>query len=182
MFWIILGIILIFGIAFVLIYNSLIGAKNRVENAWSQILVQTKRRYDLIPNLVETVKGYAKHEKEIFTEVAKCRENLMKAQSSPKELAKANADLSSVLKSVFAIAENYPNLRASENFKALQEELAATETKIAYARQYYNDAVLMYNNAIQQFPGNLFAGFMGLKQKEYYEVPVEETKAVKVKF
>lgn len=165
----------------VLVYNGLIGKKNRIENAWSQIDVQLKRRYDLIPNLVESVKGYAKHEKAVFENVTKARSALMSAQSVG-EKAKADGILTGALKSLFAVAENYPQLRANENFKMLQEELSNTENKIAYSRQFYNDSVLEYNTAIQTIPTNIIAGMFNFTAREFFKTEGGERENVKVKF
>ncbi len=174
----IIGIIIIY---IIIVYNSLIVLRNRIKNAWAQVDVQTKKRYDLVPNLVETVKGYAKHEKTVFEDVTKARTAIMKA-TSVKEKAQAENMLTGALKSLFAVAENYPNLKASQNFLQLQEELSGIENKIAYARQFYNDSVLAFNNAIQKFPANLVAGMFGFKQEDYFETEEEERKNVKVKF
>jgi len=181
-FWGIIGFIVLIALIFILIYNGLVGLKKRVENAWSQIDVQLKRRYDLIPNLVETVKGYAKHEKTVFENVTKARARMAQA-TTVGEKAGAENFLTSALKSLFAVAENYPRLRANENFLALQEELAGTENKIAYARQFYNDSVMQLNTTIHQFPSNIIASTFGFKEQEFFEVesPAEK-KAVKVKF
>lgn len=179
--WIILGIIALVLIAIVLIYNGLVTSRNRVDNAWSQIDVQLKRRYDLIPNLVESVKGYMAHERGVLEEVTKARASMAGARS-PKESAKANDMLTGALKSLFAVAENYPELKASQNFMMLQEELSGTESKIAYARQFYNDSVLDLNVKTQSFPSNVIAGMFGFKMREYFEVPEAEKAAVKVKF
>ncbi|MBI4452547.1 LemA family protein [Candidatus Woesearchaeota archaeon] len=154
--------------------------KNRVENAWSQIDVQLKRRYDLIPNLVNTVKGYMKHEKGTLTELTKMRSQLVSGSMTQK--AKASDAISNALKTLFAVAENYPKLQASENFKMLQEELAGTESKIAYARQFYNDNVMSLNNKIQQFPSNAIANMMGFKEREFFKTEEAEKKPVKVEF
>jgi LemA protein len=162
-------------------YNSLVVKRNRVKNGWSQIDVQLKRRIDLIPNLVETVKGYAAHEKAIFERIAEARSLAINAKG-PAESAKANNALTDTLKTLFAVAENYPNLKANENFLKLQEELSATENKIAFSRQFYNDVVMDYNNATQMFPSNIFAGMFGFKQAEFYNVPEAEREAPKVKF
>ncbi|MFN7991575.1 MAG: LemA family protein [Candidatus Micrarchaeia archaeon] len=164
----------------VMTYNRLITLRNRVENAWAQIDVQLKRRYDLIPNLVETVKGYAKHEKETFENVTKYRAQIV--TGSVEERAQANNMLSQALKSLFAVAENYPQLKANENFKMLQEELAGTENKVAYIRTAYNDSVLEYGNALQMFPSNILANMFGFKPKAYFEAPAAERENVKVKF
>jgi len=165
----------------IVVYNSLIVLRNRINNAWAQINVQTKKRYDLVPNLVEIVKGYAKHEKSIFIEVTKARTAVMKA-SDVKSKVKAENMLSGALKSLFAVAENYPNLKASQNFMQLQEELSGIENKIAYARQFYNDSVLEFNNKIQVFPANLIAGMFNFTQKPYFEVEEAARKNVKVSF
>ncbi|HII39246.1 TPA: LemA family protein [Candidatus Micrarchaeota archaeon] len=179
--WILLIVILVILAAFVLIYNGLITIKTRVDNAWSQIDVQLKRRADLIPNLVETVKGYAKHEKTVFENVTKARSALMGAKTVA-EKGEASNQLTSTLKTLFAVAENYPTLRATENFKQLQEELSGTESKIAYSRQFYNDSVMEYNQKIQQIPTNFVAGMLAYKQREYFQATEEEKKAVKVNF
>ena len=163
------------------IYNTLVVKRNRVKNGWSQIDVQLKRRIDLIPNLVETVKGYAAHEKEIFERIAEARSLAINAKG-PAESAKANGMLSDTLKTLFAVVENYPNLKANENFLKLQEELSGTENKIAFARQFYNDVVMDYNNSTQMFPSSIFAGMFGFKQAEFYNVPEAEREAPKVKF
>ncbi len=178
---IILGVIGLVILAVILIYNRLIVLRNRVKNAWSQIDVQLRKRYDLVPNLVETVKGYAKHERAVFKEVTEARAALMKAKTVADK-AKANNQLTAALKTLFAVAENYPNLKANENFKLLQEQLQGIEDKIAYARQFYNDSVLEYNNALQVFPNNIIANIFGFKQEEYFETEGEARKPVRVKF
>ncbi|MFH0884912.1 MAG: LemA family protein [Candidatus Micrarchaeota archaeon] len=164
----------------VMTYNRLVTLRNRVDNAWAQIDVQLKRRYDLIPNLIETVKGYMKHEKTTLENITKYRAAIM--TGSVEERAKANNMLSQTLKSLFAVAENYPKLEASQNFKLLQEELAGTENKIAYIRTAYNDSVLEYDNAIEMFPSSVVAGMTGFKGKPYFEAPEAEKQAPKVKF
>ncbi|MCC7552231.1 LemA family protein [Candidatus Micrarchaeota archaeon] len=183
MLLIILGIIILVAlIAVVMIYNGLIVTKNRVDNAWSQIDVQLRKRYDLVPNLVDTVKGYVKHEKEVLTEITKARASLMNADTIEKK-SKADTQLTGALKTLFAVAENYPKLQANENFKLLQEQLEGIENKIAYSRQFYNDSVLDFNNKIQVFPNNLLAGMFNFTKKEYFEIGEEEArKNVKVKF
>ena len=163
------------------IYNRLVVLRNRVKNAWSQIDVQLKRRYDLIPNLVETVKGYAAHEKETLEKVIQARATAMSAQGV-KEQGEAENMLSSTLKSLFALAENYPDLKANQNFLMLQEELSGTESKIAYARQFYNDSVMTYNTSIQQFPSNLIAGAFGFAETDYFEIEEAAKEPVQVKF
>ncbi|MDO8269941.1 MAG: LemA family protein [Candidatus Levybacteria bacterium] len=180
-----IGIIIFVIIAIVayvwLTYNSLITLRERIKEALSGIDVQLKRRTDLIPNLVETVKGYAKHEKEVFENVTKARSMLMKADS-PHAKAEADNMLTGALKSLFAVAEAYPTLRASENFQHLQEELSDTENKISYSRQFYNSNVLAYNTKIQMFPSSLIANQFGFKAKEFFETEESEKKPVKVSF
>jgi len=176
----IIGLFLVALAYVVLTYNRLVGLRNRVENAWAQIDVQLKRRYDLIPNLIETVKGYMKHERKTFENVTKYRAQLV--TGSVEERAKANNMLTQTLKSLFAVAENYPKLQASENFKMLQEELAGTENKIAYIRTAYNDSVLEYDNSLEMFPSNIIAGIFRFKPSQYFEAPGVEKKAPKVKF
>ena len=165
----------------VLTYNSLVVLKNRIKEAASSIDVQLKRRADLIPNLVETVKGYAAHEKGIFENVAKARSALLSAKSM-QEKAQADNMLTSTLKSLFAVAEAYPQLKADKNFAELQRQLEDTEDKIAYARQFYNATVLEYNNKIQTFPTNLIANLFGFKEEEFFEAEEGERKKVEVKF
>jgi len=179
--WIIgiIGAVLV--LAVLVIYNSFVRLKNQIDNAWAQIDVQLKRRFDLIPNLIETVKGYTKHEKGVLEEVTKARTAFMGA-TSVKDKAKAENMLEGTLKTLFAVSENYPTLQANENFLQLQEELSGTESKIAYARQHYNDMVLDYNNKVETFPNNLLAGLFGFKEQEMYPVPEEERKNVKVQF
>ncbi len=182
--WIIIGIVVAvalgIGIWIVLIYNSFVSKRNRVNNAWSQIDVQLKRRYDLIPNLVETVQSYAKYERGVMEDVTKLRASIM--TGSPGERLKANDKLSGALKSIFAVAENYPDLKASENFKNLQEQLQETENNIANVRSAYNDYVMDYNNALQEFPGNLFAHRFGFSKAEFFETSEAEKEPVKVDF
>lgn len=173
-----IGIIVLY---FIITYNRLVSLRNQLKNAWHQVDVQLKRRYDLIPNLVETVKGYAKHEKEVFEKVTEARAKAINAQTV-KEQSQAENELISMLKTLFAVAENYPELKASENFMMLQEELAATENKIAYARQYYNDSVMRYNTAIQVFPGNIVASIFKFTPEEYFEIEEEFREPVSVKF
>lgn len=179
--WVILGIVIVLVLAVILMYNSLIRLRNQVKNAWAQIDVQLKRRNDLIPNLVETVKGYMKHEKGVLENVTKARAAIMQAKTMG-ERAKASNMLSETLKSLFAVAENYPQLKANENFMQLQEELSGTESKIAYSRQHYNDMVMLFNNKIQVFPNNMMAGMFSFKLEASFEATVEERKNVKVQF
>jgi LemA protein len=182
MFFEILAVLVLIALVFIVIYNGLVTLKNRVKNAWAQIDVQLKRRYDLIPNLVETVKGYAKHEKTVFEEVTKARTAAINASGVAKQ-AQAENMLSGALKSLFAVVENYPDLKASQNFMMLQEELSGTENKIAYARQFYNDSVMEYNIRIQKIPYNVIAGMFGFGHEELFEVQMEaERKAPKVEF
>jgi len=176
---IVLAVILV--VFLIATYNSLVVKRNRVKNGWHQIDVQLKRRIDLIPNLVETVKGYARHEKEVFEKVTEARSAVMKAQG-PAESAKANNMLSDTLKSLFAVVENYPELKANQNFLKLQEELTATENKISFARQFYNDVVMDFNNRIQMFPSNIVAGMFNFKAAEFYSVPESDREAPKVQF
>jgi len=177
--WIIIVAVVIV-LALIYIYNSLIKLRLRVKNAWAQIDVQLKRRYDLIPNLVDTVKGYMKHEKSVLEEVTKARTSL--THGSMKSKAKASNQITDALKSIFAVAENYPQLKASENFKQLQEELSGTESKIAYARQFYNDSVMAFNEGIQVFPKNIFAKMFGFSKEDFFGTEEKEKKNVKVQF
>ena len=182
---IIIGIIVVvLGILFLTIYNGLVRRRNQVKNSWAQIDVQLKRRYDLIPNLVETARGYMKHERETLEAVTNAR-NLAQQLSSAGagERAKAEGELSSVLSRLLAVVENYPDLKANQNFLALQEELASTENKISFSRQYYNDSVLRYNNQTQMFPSNIVASMTGFKASEFFEVTLAaEREAPKVSF
>lgn len=179
--WILLGILLVLILYVWGLYNSLVRESMEMDEAWSQIDVQLKRRTDLIPNLVETVKGYAKHEKTVFSEVTKARSSLMRAET-PAKLAEANNMLTGALKSLFAVAENYPQLRANENFLGLQKELSDTEDKISYARQYYNTQVMEYNLQVRTFPNSLLAGVFGFTLKEFFKTSEGEREPVKVKF
>lgn len=163
------------------LYNSLVRTKMRVSESWSGIDVQLKRRSDLIPNLIETVKGYAKHEREVFENVTKARSALLGAKNA-KEAAQADNALSGALKTLFAVAENYPQLRASENFKHLQEELSDTESKIAYSRQFYNSNVMDYNTKIKVFPNVILAGIFGFTPAEFFEAEEATKEAPKVDF
>ncbi len=184
--WVLLGVIIIIVLLVIALffgyYNRIISSSNRIDNAWSQIDVQLKKRADLVPNLVETVKGYMAHEKGAIDSVTKAREKMMGAQSV-KDKMDAGVGLAAAMKTIFALAENYPNLKASENFKLLQEQLDGIESKIAYARQFYNDSVLTYNNAITTFPGKWFAKRIGrTEQKPYFEVTETERAVPKVAF
>lgn len=179
--YIILGTIVLLGLWLLITYNSLITLRNRVREAWSEIDVQLKRRSSLIPNLVETVKGYAKHEKSVFENVTKARAALMGAQSLGDK-AKANDMLTGALKSLFAVAEAYPDLKASENFKQLQEELSDTETKVAASRQFYNTNVLDLNNNLETVPTMWIGNMFGFTKEEFFKALEEEKKDVEVKF
>jgi len=181
---VVLGIVVLFVLILVGIYNSLVRARNQVKNAWAQIDVQLKRRFDLIPNLVETVKGYMKHERETLEAVTKAR-NLAQqvASSGVGERAKAEGELGAALSKLIAVAERYPDLKANQNFLALQEELTSTENKISFSRQFYNDSVLKFNNQIQMFPSNIVASMFGFSIAEFFETTVEEERrAPKVSF
>jgi len=162
-------------------YNRIVVLSNRIDNAWSQIDVQLKKRTDLVPNLVETVKGYMKHEKDAIKMVTQARTKMMGAGTAEEKM-KASGALTQALKTILALAENYPQLRASENFRLLQEQLDGIESKIAYARQFYNDSVLSYNNIISTIPGVWFAGLMGKRPRQYFELEERERKPVKVSF
>lgn len=179
--WIVLGIIAVLAIWAIAVYNGLIRLKNRVDEAWSDIDVQTKRRYDLIPNLVNTVKGYAAHEKEVFEKVTEARTRAMGAQSAADK-AQAENMLSQTLKSLFAVAEAYPDLKANQNFLELQRELTDTEDKIQASRRFYNGNVRDFNTKIQVFPNNIFAGMLGFSAREFFEAEGGEKEPVKVEF
>jgi LemA protein len=180
--WIILGIVVVVAIYVISVYNSLKTIENRVENAWSQIDVQLQRRFDLIPNFVETVKGYMNHESETFAKIAELRTSWANTQSVAD---KANIDnqLSGALKTIMAVSENYPELKANQNFSELSEELRNTENKISFSRQFYNDTVTKYNTKLELFPSNIVAGIFNFKQKDLFEVDnAEARKNVKVDF
>ena len=179
--FILVAVIIIFLLYLWFLYNGMVTARIRIKEAWSGIEVQLKRRSSLIPNLIETIKGYAKHEKAVFENVTKARSSLLGAKG-PKEAASANNMLAGALKSLFAVAEAYPNLRASENFKELQGELSDTETKIAASRQFYNANVLDYNTKIKIFPNVIVARGMGFNEEEFFEAEEESKKDIKVKF
>jgi len=179
--WIIGGIAFVIAFTFFYFFNRFAVLGNRIDNSLSQIDVQLKRRADLIPNLLESVKGYMKHEKSIIKEVTDARKALVSAGNIESKV-KANDKLESALKSIFALAENYPNLKANENFLELQRELTTTEDKIAYSRQYYNDSILSYNDLCKTFPGTLFAKLYGKKPREYLHISEAERKNVEVKF
>jgi len=172
-------IVLVFGA--IMIYNRLVGARNRVDESWSGIDVQLKRRHDLIPNLVNTVKGYAAHEKETFERVVNARARATSA-TSPAEVIKAEGELSSALARLLAVSESYPELKANQNFLSLQEELTSTENRVAYARQFYNDSVTKLNTQIQTFPTVVIVGMFGFKEEPFFETPSEEKEAPGVQF
>lgn len=182
-FLIFLALVVVVLLWIVGLYNRLVRARNEVRNAWSQIDVQLKRRWDLIPNLMETVKGYMRHERETLEAVTKARQQAIAVTGDVAARAQAENILSQTLRSLFALAENYPELKANQNFLALQEELTSTENKIAFARQYYNDSVMRLNNLIQMFPSNIVAGQFGFKPETYFELEAaEERKRPEVKF
>ena len=181
---------LLFGAGFVVLlvfwliamYNGLVQLRNRVKNAWSQIDVQLKRRHDLIPNLVETAKGYMKHENTTLENITKAR-NLAQNANGVGEQGKAEANLSQAMSNFYVVVENYPELKANENFLALQEELTSTENKIGFARQFYNDDTMQFNTKIEMFPSNIIAGMFNFKQSEFFEIEVEaERETPKVSF
>ena len=182
MIWVVLIILVVLFFIFMGLYNSLVRLRKRCDNGWAQIDVQLKRRYDLIPNLVETAKGYLKHEREVLENVTKARQVAIDA-SGVADQAKAENALTSTLRSLFAVAENYPDLKASQNMLALHEELTATENRISFARQHYNDCVMAYNTNIETVPSNLMAGMFGFKPREFFELEdVGQKEAPKVSF
>ena len=162
-------------------YNGFIKARNRVKTQWAQIDVQLKRRAELIPNLIESVKGYTKHENDVIDRVAAARSKMVGA-GNPKEAMQANAELTTALGRIFALSEAYPNLKADTNFLQLQNALGETESKIAYSRQFYNDTVLIYKDKITQFPGNIFAAIFGFREEAFFEATVDDRASVRVKF
>ncbi len=182
--WVVIVIVAVLVIWMIAMYNGLIGLRNQVKNAWAQIDVQLKRRHDLIPNLVETVKGYMQHERGTLEAVTNARNLAQKAVGGGVGAqSKAETELSGALSRLLVVVENYPDLKANQNFLALQEELTSTENKISFSRQYYNDTVLNYNNKIQMFPSNVMASMGGFKQGEFFEVTVPaEKEAPKVSF
>lgn len=179
--WALIAIAAIVVISFIYYFNKFKLLENRIDNSLSQIDVQLKRRADLIPNLMESVKGYMKHERAAISEVTNARKALVGATTIEGKV-KAGDQLQNALKSIFAIAENYPNLKANENFLQLQNELASTEDKVAYSRQYYNDSILSYNNSVETFPGAFFAKIYGHKEKEFIKIAPAEKETPKVKF
>ncbi len=183
--WIVLGVVVVIILFAIAAYNGLVSRKVETQNAWSQIDVQLKRRYDLIPNLVETVKGYASHEKETLERVIAARNQALGAQSVGEKAA-AESQLTGAVRGLLAIAEAYPDLKANQNFLALQEELTATENRIGFARQHYNDVVTEYNTHLMRFPANMVAGMFGFRPAEFFQLDAAEAAAVreapKVKF
>lgn len=178
---VILVIIILLVIIFFSYYNRIIRLENRIDNSWAQIDVQLRRRAELIPNLMETVKGYMKHEKEVLENVTKARSAIMNAKT-PQENIDADNMLTGALKSLFAVAENYPDLKANQNFLSLQDELTNTENKIAYSRQHFNDTVLRFNNTIETFPGVIFAKWMSKTEREMLQIPEAAREVPQVKF
>ena len=174
---IVIGVVVLLVAIFIAMYNGLVRLRNRIDNAWSQIDVQLQRRHDLIPNLVETVKGYAAHERETLDAVIQARNQAVAAQG-PAAQAQAENVLTGALRQLFALSEAYPDLKANQNFLALQEELTSTEDRVAYARQFYNDSVLNYNNKIQSVPSNIIAGMFGFKDREYFEAEDDGSREV----
>lgn len=180
--WIILAIVLLLVIAIISMYNSLVSSRIKVDNAWSQIDVQLQRRFDLIPNFVETVKGYMSHEKETFEKIAALRTSWANAESV-SDKAKLDGELSTTLKTIMAVSESYPELKANQNFSELSEELRNTENKISFARQFYNDSVTMYNTKLQVFPSNIIAGMFNFTPRDLFKTESDEArKNVKVDF
>jgi len=179
--YIALAIIVVLILLLVVIYNGLVKKRNKVKNSWSQIDVQLKRRFDLIPNLVQTVKGYAAHESSTFQQVTAARTKYMSA-TTPEDMMKANSELTTVLGRLFAVAEAYPELKANTNFLDLQQSLAKTEDKISFARQFYNDVTMEYNNAVQMFPSSLVASLFGFKQEPFFSADEGEKAAPQVSF
>lgn len=181
MFWIIIGIVVVVAIIVIGLYNNMVHLRLKVRNAWAQIDTQLKRRFDLIPNLVETVKGYMNHEEKTLTNVVEAR-NKFASATNIEDKTIANEALTNGLKSIFALAEAYPDLKSNENFTSLQKELTDTENKISYSRQFYNDTVQMYNTAIMTFPGNLFAKMFGFNEEKFFEIEESQKENVKVQF
>lgn len=179
--WVLIIVIAILVVIFIYYYNKFVGLGNRIDNSLAQIDVQLKKRADLVPNLINSVKGYMKHEKSIITEVTNARKALLAAKDIAKKV-KAGDKLQSALKSIFALAENYPNLKANENFLQLQQELSAIEDKVAYSRQFYNDNILDFDNSIKMFPGKVFASIFNVKPRPYLKIAESERSVPKVNF
>ncbi|MBA2387147.1 MAG: LemA family protein [Acidimicrobiia bacterium] len=183
--WWLIGILVVVALVVIYLigaYNGLIRRRNQIENSWSQIDVQLKRRLDLIPNLVETVKAYAQHERETLEAVIQARNAAIQAPDTPEAQGQAQNQLTGALRQLFALGEAYPDLKANQNFLALQEELTATEDRVAYARQFYNDSVLGYNNKLQQFPTMIFANMLNFERREYFEADEAAQTAPNVQF
>lgn len=182
--YVVIGVVVVMGVMFFVVYNSLVRLRNQVRNSWSQIDVQLKRRHDLIPNLVETAKGYMAHERQTLEAVTEARTSAVEASGrGVGQQAKAEGELSGILTRFFAVAESYPDLKANQNFLALQEELTSTENKISFARQFYNDGVMNLNNRVQMFPSNMVAGMTGFKLGEFFELEAPAEREVpKVSF
>jgi LemA protein len=179
--WILIAVVVLIALMFIVYFNKFVVLSQRADNSLAQIDVQLKKRADLVPNLIETVKGYAKHEKGIMESVSKARQAMVGAKDIVSRMKAGNV-LQNALGKLFAIAENYPQLKANENFLQLQQELSAIEDKIAYSRQYYNDSILSYNSAVATFPGSFFAGIYSKKQKEYLQIPEAQKAVPKVSF
>ena len=179
--WIVLGVVVVVVMFIASTYNTLVRLRNKVKDQWAQVDVQLKRRFDLIPNLVETVKGYAKHENDTFKEVVEAR-NKFKSATTPEEEMAASGELTKALGRLMVLTESYPELKANENFLSLQADLKDCEEKIAYSRQFYNDSVLSYMNKVQMFPSNIIASMFGFKEMKFFEVAEEEKSAPKVSF
>jgi LemA protein len=180
---VLLALIIVLAVYIIALYNGLVRARNAVKNAWSQIDVQLKRRHDLIPNLVETVKGYVTHERGTLEEVVKARQHAVSVTGSMEERAKAENALTQTLRSLLAVAEAYPELKANQNFLSLQEELASTENKIGFSRQFYNDTAMRYKNRIEVFPSNIFANIFGFQPEPFFQLEAAgEREVVQVKF
>lgn len=179
--WILLIVIGVLAVVFIVLYNGLVRLRNQTKNAWSQIDVQLKRRYDLIPNLVETAKGYLKHEQEVLENVTKARASAM-AASGPAAAGRAEGQVQRALADLRVVMENYPELKANENMLAIQEELTSTENKIGFARQHYNDCVMTFNNKIEVVPSNIVAGMFHFKAAEFFEIPEGQAEVPKVSF
>ncbi len=179
--WIILGIVVILILIIISLYNNMVNLRLKVKNAWAQIDTQLKRRFDLIPNLVETVKGYMTHEEETLTKIMEARNKYTSATDISTK-SEANNNLTNGLKSIFALSEAYPDLKANQNFSVLQNELTETENKIAYSRQFFNDTVQMYNTAVMTFPGNIFAKIFGFNEENFFQIDESQKENVKIEF
>ncbi|PIN93710.1 hypothetical protein COU54_02025 [Candidatus Pacearchaeota archaeon CG10_big_fil_rev_8_21_14_0_10_31_24] len=179
--WLIGGIVILALLILIFYYNKFVILGNRIDNSLSQIDVQLRKRADLVPNLINTVKGYAKHEKGIMADVTKARKEFMSATTLPQKM-KAGAEMQNALKSILALSENYPQLRANENFLQLQQEISSIEDKVAYARQHYNDSILSFNNAVEQFPGAVFAKMFSKQKREFLKLPAESRAVPKIDF